>query len=253
MRIAVTVSVVIYVAFQVFLIFHLADSGKAESLSIWNTVRPAAILICFAFYLRESGKWPLWIAIWSGAGVLRFILNLPAPPLGHVEAGTELLVAISSAIAWRTDPHRSYYRPSLLNRIRAWFLPSPQLIVIPLGTRLDDLFKQYKMVSESEEESYLEGCSHYEISLREQEITVAVDDGEVKGVIYNTEKYGNSEHERVRKLRFFLQAHGQESRLRFIVNNGFGFLYRSRNNETRAAYSYAADIFSISRFGYEMV
>ncbi len=253
MRIVITVSIAIYVAFQVFLVIHLAAHGKADGLTIWNTVRPAAMLICFTFYLREGGKWPLWLVIWSGAGVVRFIMNLPAPALGYAEAASELFVAIPAAIAWRADPHRSYYRPSLLNRLRAWFIPSPQLIVIPLGTKVDDLFKQYKMVAESEEESYLEGCTHYEISLRDQDLTVAVDDGEVKGVIYRTENYGDSEQERVRKLRFYLEAHGQKSRLKFKVNNGFGFLYRSCDDETRAAYSYAADIFSISRFGYKMV
>jgi hypothetical protein len=252
MRIVLIVSIGIYVACQIFFVISLASIGRLDTLSVLNAVRPAAMLVCFAFFLREGGKWPLWLAIWSGAGVVRFILNLPAPALAYVEAASELLVAIPAAMIWRADPHREYYCPRLLNRLRAWWIPPPQLIVIPLGTKVDDLFKEYKMVTESEEVSYLEGCSHYEIALRDQKITVAAGDGEVKGVIYRTEIYGDSEQERVRKLRFYLEAHGQESRLKFIVNNGFGLLYRSCDNETRAAYSYVADVFSISRFSCKM-
>ena len=53
----------------------------------------------------------------------------------------------------------------------------------------------------------------------------------------------------VRKLSEFLDfygADGTEHELDFILDNGFGLLYRSKNSRVRAAYSYVADVFSVS-------
>ena len=172
--------------------------------------------------------------------------------MAQLEAGSELALAAVAFFAWRGDPGSAYFSHRLIDRIKAWFLPAPELTIVPLGADFDEVQRELKMLKPLEEESHLKDCEHYEYDLRDQRITIAVDDGKVRGVIYDTDTFGHDAPHQIRKLRHYLSAHSAGDQLRFLVNNGFGFLYRSSSGETRAAYSYAADIFSVSDFSYEM-
>lgn len=248
----VIASVVFYFVAQAIIIVALAIEGRAENLTFLNLVRPLAILIFACLFKHEGGKWGFWLGIASGSALPGYLNDLPNSGLSILEAFSQLLIAVCSLWYWKGDPTKNYFRHSVLARLKAYFLPQPDMITISLDSHIEEIRKEYKFLSARDGDPWLIGCDHYVLNIRDQKITIAVDDNKVKGVIYDSDLYREAEAERVCKLRYFISSHSVGSKLKLIVNNGFGFLYRDQSDKIRASYSYCADIFSISYFGYEM-
>ena len=252
MRLLITLGVAVYFAYQLYWLHAIWAHGMLWNVPIWYHIRPLMIFLCYVYAMREGSRWTMYLAIWAGTGIFHTIIDLPWSAEHARITAIHLSIIIPAVIYWKNDPSRHYYFPRMLDRIRAWTLPAPNLEVIALGTPIDEVYQRYKLIKESDEAS-LAGCKQYEFSVGDQDIMLDVDEGEVVGVAYDPATYGDTEAQRLRNLKFYLQEHSRESKLKYLVNNGFGFLYRSRDDQTRASYSYAYGIFSVSRQKYGMV
>lgn len=132
-------------------------------------------------------------------------------------------------------------------RLLSVFAPEPKLHLLPLGLPLEFIKQQFADVLPVEEESSWSDTIAYGFDLPGYRLIAEVQDGVVKGYVHDTEVYRHWTFQRLRKVDTLLAFYGKESPFRFIMDNGFGVLYRSENGLLRAAYSHM-DIFSVSLF-----
>ena len=119
---------------------------------------------------------------------------------------------------------------------------------VPLDIPLEELKRQFPGITPLEEESDWIGCTDYRFETDDYTLIAHVENDRVVGYIHNTERYREKPHLTVRKLIDLLEYYGEKSEFEFIVDNGFGNLYRSKDKSLRASYSYIFDIFSTSYF-----
>lgn len=87
-------------------------------------------------------------------------------------------------------------------------------------------------------------CVDYRYEDQQSRTTFTVKDEIVSGVIYATDVYGGYGFLRMRKLRYFLQQNASDSPMAFVLDNGFGYTFRSSDGKRMATYSYMMDIFA---------
>lgn len=142
----------------------------------------------------------------------------------------------------------------MLGRLVEWWakrLPKPPLRLHPLGMSFDQLAASLAPLQPRTETSDWAGCIDHVFEDDEYKLIASVESGVVVGYVHDTGIYRATRRQVMRKLNDFLDFYGAEDPLDFVADNGFGFLYGSRNKQLRAAYSYVADIFSVSLFRLE--
>lgn len=135
----------------------------------------------------------------------------------------------------------------MLSHLLTRFVPGPLLYAAPLGIALAELSQRLSLPEPTVEESSWLDAIDYRFTLPDYILIAQVSDGLVKGYIHNTERYRRWNFLRAKKLASLLSLYGEQSPFRFIIDNGFGHLYRSEDGRIRAAYSHL-DIFSVSLF-----
>ncbi len=102
----------------------------------------------------------------------------------------------------------------------------------------------------TDEPSEWEGCIDYVLDEPDYKLTAHLENGVVVGFIHNTSRYRDRSHHRIRKLIDLLEFYGgkEENEFDLIVDNGYGYIYRTPDKSLRASYSYVCDIFSTSYF-----
>ena len=134
----------------------------------------------------------------------------------------------------------------MLTRLHAKLLTKPELWLHPLGIEFRELVSLLGDRGWQESESDWTGCTDCVVDEERYKLIATIDAGIVVGYIHDTGVYREKPAERLRKLNECLDFYGSKSELGFVVDNGFGYLYRSKDAAIRAAYSYVADIFSVS-------
>jgi hypothetical protein len=132
---------------------------------------------------------------------------------------------------------------------RAKRLAKPSLRLQSLGISFEQLTADLAPLQARTETSEWVGCVDYVFEDNDYKLIASVESGVVVAYVHDTDIYRATQPQVVRKLNDFLDfygAEGTEHELDFVLDNGFGLLFRSKNSRVRAAYSHVADIFSVS-------
>lgn len=73
-------------------------------------------------------------------------------------------------------------------------------------------------------------CVDHVFQNDEYTLIASVEEDVVVAYVHDTEIYRNKPTQRLRKLTEFFDYYGSERPLTFIVDNGFGYLYKSNDN-----------------------
>ena len=141
----------------------------------------------------------------------------------------------------------------MLTEWRAKRLMKPSLLLHPLGMQFGELAGQLLPRKPRAEVSDWLGCTDHVFEDADYKLIATVEGGSVVGYVHDTVIYRARKAQLLRKLNEFLEFYGATDELDFVVDNGFGLLFRSKSGNLRAAYSYVADIFSVELFRLERV
>ncbi|HSI62696.1 MAG TPA: hypothetical protein VLE43_06240 [Candidatus Saccharimonadia bacterium] len=133
----------------------------------------------------------------------------------------------------------------LFDLLRIALTRAPKLIEAPLGERIEELCARLPSLSESEEPSDWLDCTDYRLESDDYVFHATAKDGVVVAVIHDTDRHREGGMKRVKKMMHLLKVYAGASDFEQILDNGFGFTYRSVDGKRMATYSYACDVFSV--------
>lgn len=121
---------------------------------------------------------------------------------------------------------------------------------VPLGITLEELLGRFPDMRPADEPSDWEGCTDYVLKEADYKLTAHVENSVMVGCIHDTDRYRDKPHRRMRKLIDLLEFYGGNGENEFsaVMDNGYGYIYRTPDKSLRASYSYVCDIFSTSYF-----
>lgn len=100
MKLNLIIALTVYFAVQALLLWSM--NSDYSHLSIWNVVRPAAILTCAILFLKTNKrKYALLAAIWAASGLIRIVITPPLEKIGYLEGVAELVVFVAAYLASR--------------------------------------------------------------------------------------------------------------------------------------------------------
>jgi len=229
-------------AVDVFFLVRAIRAGVSLS-----PVYALGLIVVLALYLLthfEGGDWAAGLAAIGAVGLARELLQLPAPVEPLVLVQSLPLALIAGAHYLERD---GFYRPRLLSHIQAALSPDPDLLVLPLGTSLQELEEMPGLLEESPTAtSWIPGERHT-LRARGQEVVVWLRDEVVVGVTYDIERnVGDAtEAATVRAVNYYLRHHGFSGGILSGINNGFAFLYGQQKG-VFATFSFAG-VLSVRR------
>ena len=133
---------------------------------------------------------------------------------------------------------------SPLFRLRLALLRKPQMIEAPLGESFEALQSRLPGLTLSDSPSDWVDGVNYTLKLPDYTFYATVKDDRVVAVIHNTDRYRDTGPQRIKKLFYFLEIYAGESSFEQVLDNGFGFSYKTKDDKVCATHSYVCDIFS---------